>query len=255
MDVSKLKNIAILILVLVNLTFGLLLLSQRNEKANQIAQTNEEIVSVMRKLGVSLKAAVIPNETPYNEYRFARDSEAEAKMASEFLGETQKSDRGGSIYVYESENGRAVFRNGGSIMLQLNSAVGNLERKLENSGIQCRRTGDLYYGLFEGRTIFNSTLQFSSVGEGISLNGLCLLGELRQTTEVKSPGCAAILLRFRELMFEQGEVFTEIKGIESGYLLISTSSAIELQPVWSIQTDGGSRFVSVVDGSIVGYGK
>lgn len=236
--------------MLVNAAFALILISQRNEREAQLAQTNEEIVNVMEKLGVSMASSIIPGDQSYHEYLFERSSAAEAKIASVFLGDPSVVDKGGSIFVYESPSGTMTFRKGGSVELELKSAVGNLERKLEAGGIKFSRIGDTYYSLYDGKPIFNGTLRFSTSNRGISFGGICMLGELRQISDILFPGSIAILLKFKEQMSDNGEVFTEIQAIENGYLLVSTSSVLELKPVWKISTDGGSRLVLLSDGSI-----
>ena len=252
MDGGRLKTAAILILLMVNLAFGWLLLTQRRNETNLQAQTRKELVQVMENMGIGLNEASIPRETSMRKYGLTRDMALETALVQAFLGVAPGQDMGGNIHYYENENGRASFRNSGDFEIVVSLPGGSIEQRLAENGLALAREEDEFVCLLEDRAVFNCRIRLSALeGDSYRIYGRCMLGTLQPGKTVPLLGAATLLLRFQDQVEETGKVFTQILSIRSGYLLRPAVPAAELLPVWCIETDGGIWYVNVETGQLL----
>ena len=252
MDTGRLKTAAILILLLTDLAFGWILLTQRKNAADLQAHSRRELIRVLADMGVDLAEDRIPAETERDVYAAIRDHEAETALARAFLGNVEGRDLGGNIHYFENENGRASFRSTGDFELLVTAAGASIEKRLADSGVNVVRDGEEYIWLMEGRQVFNCRIRLSAMADGsYRISGKCVLGAVQPDRTVTVPGAATLLLRFREQVEESGRVFTRIRAIRSGFLLQPSAYSSELFPVWRIETDGGTWCVSAEDGKLL----
>lgn len=253
MDGKKLKTAAIVILLTVNLAFGWILLSQRKNAADLQAQTRRELVQVLENLGTSIEESTIPRETSMRKYTLTRDMSLETALVQAFLGSAPGQDMGGNIHYYENENGRANFRNSGDFEIQVSLPGSSIEKRLVENGLALSREGDEYVCLLEERAVFNCRIRLSSQdGDSYRIYGRCMLGALQPGKTVIHAGAATLLLRFQDQVEETGRVFTRIETIRPGYLLRPAVPAAELEPVWCIETDGGTWYLSLESAQLLG---
>lgn len=252
MDSGRLKTAAIIILLMVNLAFGWLLLSQRRNESAQQAQTRKELVQVMANMGITMEESAIPRETVLRKYSLTRDMALETALVQAFLGAAAGQDLGGNIHYYENENGRASFRNSGDFEILVSLPGGSIETRLAENGLILARKEDEYFCLLDEREVFNCRIRLSALeGDSYRIYGRCMLGTLQPGKTVSLLGAATLLLRFQDQAEETGKVFTQIRDIRSGYILRSAVPAAELLPVWCIETDGGTWYVNVENGQLV----
>ncbi len=253
MDSGRLKTAAILILLLVNLAFGWLLLNQRKNAADLQAQTRKELVRVLDGMGVAVEESLIPGETRLPRYTMTRSTDLETALVQAFLGEADIQDMGGNIHYYENENGRASFRSSGDFEILVSRPGVSVEKRLSDNGLALSRVGDEYVCLLEERPVFNCRIRLEAPeGDSYRIYGRCMLGTLQEGKTVASLGAATLLLRFQDRVEESGRVFTRILSIQVGYLMRSAVPGAELEPVWCIETDGGTWYLRAEDGQLMG---
>lgn len=245
MDSGRLKTIAILILVCVNLAFGGLLLSERVDSAEGEAQTRSDLVRVMEGLGIQLTEEQIPANETHLRRSAHRDRGQELAFARALLGEVEAQEQGGNIWYCENENGWAWFRSGGSFELMLKSGGASLEERMVEGGLRARRDGESYICLAGDTEVFNCTFSLSQRSGGVYISGRLLLGEPAAGEEIDCPDAATLLLRFYDRIRDAGGVFSRIEEIRSGYVLSASASGSELLPVWQMRTDGGTWYLDL----------
>ena len=115
MDRSRLKNIIILILVLVN---GFLLASlaqRRSAERDASRRTAEQLAALFQADGMVLDARAISRDAPPDGVALSRATALEEQAAAFLLGDAlTSSDQGGGIYHYAGAAGEALFRSSGS---------------------------------------------------------------------------------------------------------------------------------------------
>ncbi len=250
MDTGRLKTIAILILLCVNLAFGGILLMEKLGTAEGQAHTRSDLTKVMDRLGISLAEDVIPAGSVRRRCTVPRSTEAEAGLVEALLGEVRGRDQGGNIWYYENENGWAWCRGGGSFEIMV-LAGGSLEDQLAAGGLRARREEDSYVCLMGDTEVFNCRFTLSRRGGGVYITGRFLLGEAQEAKDVDCTDVASLLLRFCDRIRDAGGVFSRIEEIRPGAVLNVTAAGMELIPVWRMRTDGGTWFMDLQSGSLV----
>ena len=177
MDTGRLKNIAIIILLLVNVAFGGILLWERAYEADAQAKSWNELTQVLQRLGISLEEGVLPADETVYRCAVSRDLASDSLLTQSLLGEAAMQDQGGNIYYYENENGWARYRSSGSFEITLLSAAGSLEERMTDGGLRFLREGSEYVCDFDGMPVFNCRFSLSAVqGGGVRISGRRLPG-------------------------------------------------------------------------------
>ena len=115
MQSSRLKNIIILILALVNLFLLASLFSRFSARRESREQTTTQLTELFAANGMTLSPDAVSFQPPPTGGTLARDTAQDRQMASLLLGDgLSYSDQGGGIWSYDSPDGAAVFRSGGS---------------------------------------------------------------------------------------------------------------------------------------------
>ena len=156
MEVSKLKNIVIVILVLLNLFLLVLSGGRRVQDARNREDARTAAVEVIRNGGVALDEAIVPTQMNLEPLSAERDLKEELLQARTLLGgEVNVQAKGGEVYRYANDAGWLQVHSTGqySAMLVAESAMGESEQVesramalLARMGIQsrvveCRVTG------------------------------------------------------------------------------------------------------------------
>ena len=250
MDTGRLKTIAILILLCVNLAFGGILLMEKLGTAEGQAHTRSDLTKVMAGLGITLSEDTIPAGSVRQRCSVPRSTEAEAGLVRALLGEAEGRDQGGNIWYYENGSGWARCRGGGSFEIMVYTG-GSLEEQLEEGGLRMQREGDSYVCLMGDTEVFNCRFTLSLRGGGVYIMGRFLLGEAQETEDVDCTDVASLLLRFCDRIRDAGGVFSRIEEIRPGAVLNATAAGMELTPVWRMRTDGGTWYMDLQSGRLV----
>ena len=262
MKTSRLKSIVIVILALLNAFLLVLLVSRRTQEHSAQERRVQQLIQLYASNGVSLPAALIPDNTRLAPVDPARDLDAEASFAEELLGPCTPMDVGGGIYRYVNETGQCLLRSSGSAEVALDRGVDDpllfcneigrqfgyelLSSELEGGSGSVRIIRRLSEGI-----VFNALLEFSfSERRLLSVTG-SFLPAVDPAVGDGDIDAVSALVRFLDYSSASGEVCTEITGVSSGYLLQSTASAaMRLIPAWCINTDANQYYVNMMSGEV-----
>ena len=262
MKTSRLKNIVIVVLALANAFLLVLLLSRRAQEraANERAVT--QLVALYASNGITLPAAIVPDDVRLSAVEPARDLDAEADFAAAVLGGCSAEDVGGGIYRYVGSAGQCLLRSSGAVEAALDRSVSDPEAFCD--GICIDRGYELTYAaLSDGSgtvhairrvsdgVVFNATLEFTfSQNRLLAVTGF-FLPAVETAGGDDAIDAVTALVRFLDYSNLGGEVCTEITGVQSGYLLQSTASAsLRLIPAWRVTTDVNQYYVNMISGEV-----
>lgn len=264
METYRLKNIAILILLLLNV-FLLMLLGYQYLQSRQ---ADENTVTQLRLLfsdsQLTLSDQVDPLAPALNSMVLSRNTEAESDMAEALLGEPAESaSQGGGIYSYSAAAGSLQFRSGGSfdgVELSLPvddpeafarsfcEAFGYQDLAVRLTGNSGSVTGVQYVA---GVPILGCgvTLTFSR-GNLTAVSGSHISLENAALEDTEQLTCVSALTRFLDYRASAGVVCTQVTDASCVYALQSSSSVLRLAPVWRLETDTYSYLVDASSGEI-----
>jgi regulatory protein YycI of two-component signal transduction system YycFG len=264
MERSRLKNIIIFILALVNICLLASLSIRRIQEHVVWSQTTSELSSMFQADGITLDPDQIPSTLPPGSLELNRDTDVDSKLAAFILGEDLTlHDVGGGILTCTSSLGTASFRAGGSFFMSGHLGTKNLDELCRKF---CSTFGyeDYHYDaadgnglataiqVYNGYQIINCQITFLiQNGNLISVSGTHVPGNSAGQDNRDSMTAATALVRFLEARRESGIVATSIRKIQACYKLQSTTAApLMLAPIWRISTDSGNYDVSCLNGSV-----
>lgn len=251
MKTSRLKNIVIVILLLVNAFLLFLLLSRRAEERDSNERRVEQLCTLFEKNGVAFDRALLPDEETHLSLSLERDAAREEAFASALLGTAES-----------GEYGSCSIRSGGTVDALLSRPVDDPEgfcKQFFKTFGYTFLTSQLTDGSGsvtgmrseKGQLIFNAslTLTFSDSSlTGVSGTFLPALDEGRRTDGLDAVDA---LVHFLDYCSVSGVVCTEVRALDEGYLLqTSSASPLRLQGVWRISTDVSSYYVNCKTGEI-----
>lgn len=267
MERSRLKNILICILILVNLMMLIALASIHIQQRSAKRRLTAQLTSMFQTNGIVLSASGVPQDLPPAGGALLRSTEEERAMSTLLLGKSlRKENAGGGIYNYSSANGTATFRSGGSFDItgKLSGrhpeklcrdfcrtyGYENLKLSVKNGSGQGKATQ-----YCNGYRIVNCTVSFLiEGGRLISVSGTHVpCSEARLSGAVPHMTAATALTRFLEAHRQSGTVVSKIRRVFPCYRLRSSVSVpLTLSPVWRIITDTGNYDVNCATGTVSG---
>ncbi len=263
---SKIKNIIILLLAMVNV-FLLAMVGMRSWRTQRAEQeTRTRMVEVVEHSGITFLPEEIPGELEISGRQVSAAGLGEDEAAA-LVGPVTERTAAGTRITYTGEKGSATFAPGGEIDVQFLAGARPLggadvgkasEALLESLGIQ----GEETRRRTQGETV---TLVFTQLwgeipvpdlaltivyrrGELSSLTGRCLTGtEEPLSGSGTGISAATALVRFLEGLNQGGYVCSQVTKMYAGYM-VSGTGTVTLTPAWYLQTDAWPwRFA--VDGS------
>lgn len=273
MEWSKIKNIILLLLLLVNALL-LALLATRSLAARQTAREAwRDCISVFEKNGITLGLDEAPEGEGLAPLRAERDKTAEIAVAASFLGEVTVSEPGGGVFLCNGALGEASFRAGGEFSVTLEGGALSADGQdagshalslLKNMGLQTdaeslvteETDGATLVSVSQavsGVPVFSCTASFTyRNGSLMSVSGRWVLSEPRADSQSENLGSpmTALFLLLRHVISE-GDVCKEVTAVTAGYQVPATlSDPIKLTPVWRIETDTGLYYVNTESASV-----
>ena len=269
MKTSRIKNIVIVILALVNAFLLVLLLGRQNQQRVAHERSVEQLSLLLANNGIAFDTSLLPGNVSYLAAELSYDADAEAAFARALLGDDAAvRSTGGGSSVYESECGSLRFRANGVIEGTPNLFVSNPIALCEDIFRSCDYEMD--------DTAYAHALAVSDSGSGTisalrSVDGLSVFAAplsltfenntlvavsgsfLPSVTSVAgADGMDAIsaLVRFLDYRNSNGLVCTEITALTRGYLLQSSATSAKLSPAWHIATDVSEYYVNSATGEI-----
>lgn len=268
MDSSKVKNIIIILLLLVNL---LLLGVGVSDRVREMAVWRDSLrrtEQVLSENGIAVSKDARLRDESLQVKTVSRSLTQEEKNVSAVLGRVTVVDQGGNRMFYDGEKGQAVFRGTGGFEMLMNEGEVPVGRDAENTareflekmGIRTaegRSANDVEDGsgtvvlMCEsgGTKVLNCTVTFTFT------NGSLLLAvgtwplETAASGDASSVDVPTALMRFMASASEKGRVCNEVQGMEMCCVQTASASGTgELTPVWRIDTDAGSFYINAMTG-------
>lgn len=267
MQASKIKNVFLLALVLVNIFLLILVIPQRRQTETSDAKAGEELEQIFQKRGIELDWSLVPDELELYELELDGGSSAEQSAASVLLGSAMLVDDGEGLVSnsYVGQKGTAEFHKSGAFSIELTEK--------ENAGADLIQAGQTLLQSIGFTPYGEVTLTRESAGKYLvtavqSLEGAPVYGsqaELRydnyclaEVTGVwystyqghmgsgKCVSAVTALVSFLASQDELGWLCTSIEEVSQGYIEEATPTlgAARLVPVWKIRTDTGEFYVN-----------
>ncbi len=267
MESSRLKNIIILILALMNVFLLASLASRRTAALSARHNAKAQLVELFAADNMALDPDLIPDQTPPASRTMTRSPDQERALAAALLGkDLRESSRGDVVYAYESDQGAVIFRSNGSFDAAGTLSDGGAEEACRTF---CTSFGyqDLTFSLeggsgsaqairyFEGSPVVNCTVTFSiEDGVLIAVTGTALPDTYTESSDGPAPlSAAAALAAFPAARREIGGVGSAVTDIHLCYELQSTAAApMTLVPAWCIETavPGSVYYVNCITGTV-----
>lgn len=275
MEGTKIKNIVIIILLLLN-GFLLVLVGGRWAQDTQSHDAaRDSAIQVIRDSGITVEDTAVPREISLSGLQATRDLSRENALAAKLLGSGMTVEaRGGDVYRYESERGWLQFHSTGEFLAEFTPGVfvpG--EEGTARHGARLLAALDFEALVLEEmpRSVtFRQTVNGAPVlgcqatlnyqdGSLVSItDGLRVPGQPHPGGEESSVSVATALMRLYNGLNDLGDIYNRIDGIEPAYTLsVNLSGPAQLTPVWHVKTDTGAYQLDTRTGQVSrvsGYG-
>ncbi len=260
---SRIKNIIILLLVIVN-GFLLALVGLRAWRTEQgERETRERMIEILANNGIEFLPEEAPGQMPLTAWLVTPETPGEAQ-AGELVGELRSVESAGGRTTYTGAWGAASFSSDGEVQAAFLPNAWPCDREripavaaeiLNALGVSSVRTTDrreeggavtvTMIQLWEGEPVFDRTLTLTWEGGGFTqLSGRFLLGGGEPAAGSGSITAPTALARFLTALNNGGYVCSQITDMYAGYLS-DGSAAVSLTPAWFIETDVWPRYFAV----------
>ena len=266
MDRSRLKNVIIVILALLNAFLMISLIMQRSAERATHRRLEEQLILLFSADGMTMQEGVLPREEPPAALTMSRDAVREQKAAAFFLGETVTGEeQGGGAVLYTGENGTAVFREDGSFEVSGTLSVGEADAvcrgfcKTFSYGeptFLLNSAGDgtaSAAGVCDGRRVVGGGVTFRVEGGVLTGVSGTLLPEEGSpaSADTKMLSAVVALTEFQKTRRETGAVVSAVTEVALCYRLQRSAAApMMMVPAWCIVTDTSTYYVSCMTGSV-----
>ncbi len=272
MEWSKVKNIIILLLLLVNGFLLVLVGMRREETENYQASALAQAVEVLERSGIQVFQEGLEDALDMSPLSVERNLEREGALAGALLGETvEPKNQGGGLYAYRGSRGEVSIRAGGAISGRMNGAEdwysqdpqNHAAGLLEEMGVEAEvlessldgGTGTVSFRqLWQGAPLFSCQVAFTyEEGSLTGMEGVLLMADpagaaAGQGETITLP---TALLRFLDGILGSGDVCSQILAMEPGYLAEqSFSGSVSLSPVWLVRSNTAHYYLDAVTGEL-----
>lgn len=275
MEGSKLKNIVIVILVLLNLFLLMLSGGRRVQDARSHEQARAAAVEVIHHGGVTLDEQIVPTEMTLLPMTAQRDLKSEILQARALLGgEVTAQARGGEVYRYANEAGWLQVHSTGQYSAQMEPGVTLPEQEqLETQAVALMRLLDMDCRVVtvnivdgQGEVLLNQTLNGADLLDcqvSVQYRDGCAVGisgSRRLLGQAEPAGGAPItvataLMRLFNGLNDMGDVYNAIESIDPAYVISSQGAgSMRLTPVWQVKTDTGTYRLDTLTGVLTRTG-
>ncbi|MCL2409973.1 MAG: hypothetical protein FWC96_10265 [Oscillospiraceae bacterium] len=262
MSVSRIKNIAIAALCLINGFFLAFIITDSGIEARNERQELENISAILLEGGITLDTGGVQTRGELRTMRTVRDIEAEAGIARAVLGQTYITEDGGMIYVHRSDRGMATFSSAGffeinlyeNVITNVRGTMQAAESLLGDMGIETSRlslSGGVGYetvsavSAYRGSSVFNGVIDFIFIDGSLRrIEGTYITGvEDAEDGETVSSVSTA-LLDFLAWVRKGETDSTRIYSVEAGFFYREAGRGEGvLTPTWLISADNGRQYL------------
>ena len=274
MPVSKLKNLAILILLLANLALALLVVPNRLHVRQETKALHDSLCSLYEQQAITLDPDAIPDTVSLYVLELKEDGSGSLQAARALLGENVWLHDTSTRYLneYRSEKGSCSISQSGEFFAELTAQEPQQDLQTASRRL-LKQMGFSSAALPEPMLAENGAYTVSAtqqvLGMPVFAGDLVLtwrdgcLAELRGVffpgantlTRVSDSSCmsaADALVRFLSIRYELGWVGSAITGLQQGYIRSETAAAatVRLTPVWRLETDTGLYQINGMTGEV-----
>ena len=269
MDSRKLERILILVLLLLNGFLLAVVLSDSAQTRRSNAETEAALAALLEENGLSVAESAVRVRSAPPKCTLTRDMAQEQRLVSRLIGKGETFDQGGFIFFYNGKTGQAMLRgsgemdvifSGGSVPLRggAERTALRLMRRVGVGAVSAERSGpdsdsaELYCTV-DGFPVYNAVLHFGfSLGSLNMLSGTRVFDSVSKEADAGLLDSVSVLLRFVELVRDEGYICSRIETVTPGYLqTVTRSGETELAPVWRIETDAGAFLIDAESGRAV----
>jgi len=274
LPVSKLKNLALLILVLANLALLVLLVPGQYAEQREAAVLRQSLSDLYAREQVRLDPDVVPDTVTLYALELGENSQAALQAATVLLGEDVAVQDDSTRYqsTFQSDRGQVQLGRSGSFQAQVkgqketSDPVKTARRLLEQMGFQCDSLSApvrLRAGVYTvtaaqavlGVPVFSEGLTLTFSNSALSdMQGVFYTGTeaLTRSGDATCLSAADALVSFLSARYDLGWVGSAVTAMEQGYLRLETASAAatHLTPCWRLETDTGSFYIDGITGEI-----
>lgn len=263
MKTSRIKNIIIVILALVNAFLLVLLLGRQNQQRVAYERSVDQLSLLLTNNGIAFDTALLPGDASFPAAELSHDAAAEATFARVLLGDDAAARSTGSGSVYESLQGSLRFRTNGTVDGSMNCSAEDPVEFLTSVLSSLGYCVDVRSALsstgsgtvnavreVDGMKIFNAPLTFTCESNVLTSVSGSFLPSITLTASTDGTDAISALVRFLDYRNHNGLVCTEITSLSRGYLLQSSAASAKLVPAWHIATDISEYYVNSVTGEI-----
>lgn len=271
MDWPKAKTIIIVLLVCVNLfLLGTYIVREEEARKDEIA-LRDNVCNILNNQGIKLEAKDLPSDSMEIRPGTVKSVSDTEDIAKRLFGEVSilSSDQN---TVYTGQVGNIMFlRDSFSLVYELGEEVADEETALSFAESIAKKlnvttsrekyslvSGESGYTInipqiFSGVRIFGSDIEIKISKSGSVIGSGKFIGHGRLGyTEGKTYPISSLMIRFAEGAPKDGETALAVKKIEYGYIAgTPVGGVVALTPVLDIETDKGSFYVNMTDGSFV----
>ena len=277
MPASKLKNLAILILLLANLALLALLIPGRIAANEQRSSLSEALSTLCANQDVSLAPDAIPDTLTLYALELGEDPDADLAAATALLGQQVLAQDDSTRYLslYSAAAGDVQISRDGTFSAQLadQGETSDLSaaamRTLKAMGFDVHSLGEperIRAGVYTltahqavlGAPVLSGGLTLTYVNGCLSsLDGLFFTGaaQLTRVSEEATLSAADAVVAFLAARYDFGWVGSAITAMTQGYIRSETAAAaaVHLTPVWHLTTDTGVFQVDGLTGEVTRF--
>ncbi len=271
MDKSRIKNLIIIVLLLVNVFLAGIVISDSAQSRAYASASDESLMEALKNSGITLADRSLLNAGTVPSCSVSRDLSREKRQVSSVIGSVQQQDQGGNIVMYYGNDGQACFRGTGDFEILMENAtvpVGDdpartsenflkkigididadtAQVKYSSSGASCTVTAMC---LFEGRPIVNClvTLNYSDTNL-LLVSGTRPLTDASESASGSEMDAATAVMRLIAMLDDSGYLCSSITDVGHCYKMdVSASGTGTLTPLWRFSTDIGDFYINGITG-------
>ncbi len=256
-----------LIVALLNVFLLIVVFTDSAQERRSSAETVASLTAMLKENGIEVSDGAIRIRPAPSRCTLTRDMAAEQRITNRLIDTKQTLDQGGNIYFYSGTKGQALLRGSGEIdalfktdaVPQHGGAESAAKRLLRRWGIRAvpaeetERGGETaaLYATVDGIPVYNAQLRFTFAEGSLNmLTGTRVFDTVVKETEDGLLDSVSVLMRFMEIVRNEGYICSRIDALSPGYVqTVTRSGEAVLNPVWRIETDAGALLIDAETGS------
>ena len=268
MDSRKLKRILLLILLLLNVFLLAVVLSDSAQTRRSNAETAASVAALLEENGIRAADGAIRISQAPAKCTLTRDLAQEQRIVKGLIGRNESTDQGGNIMYYAGARGQAQMRGSGELDVLFQSGAVPVNHGEERTGLRLLKNAGIHAGAarrdtsegmtweffsrWNGIPVYNAVLRVSFTESDVSImTGTRIFDTVTTQDGSGLMDSVSVLIRFMEIVRNEGYICSRIDAVEPGYLQsVLRSGEMLLTPVWRIETDAGAILIDAESGRL-----